>query len=44
MAAHKLVLDGDYGIDDSLAALFLCPSARRGDPGGGHGPWQRHRR
>lgn len=24
MAGHKLVLDGDYGIDDSLAALFLC--------------------
>lgn len=24
MAGHKLILDGDYGIDDSLAALFLC--------------------
>jgi purine nucleosidase len=24
VAGHKLVLDGDYGIDDSLAALYLC--------------------
>lgn len=24
MATHKLILDGDYGIDDSLAALFLA--------------------
>lgn len=24
MAGHKLILDGDYGIDDAMAALFLC--------------------
>jgi purine nucleosidase len=24
MTTHKLILDGDYGIDDSLAALFLA--------------------
>ncbi len=24
MAGHKLILDGDYGIDDTLAALYLC--------------------
>lgn len=24
MSTHKLILDGDYGIDDALAALFLA--------------------
>ena len=28
MAQHKLILDGDYGIGDSIAALYLC---RRSD-------------
>ena len=24
MTGHKVILDGDYGIDDTLAALYLC--------------------